>query len=304
MDITLDWLGCATFRLTLGDTVVFLDAYMDRVPSAPPVGLSAAEVDRADFVLVGHAHFDHIAGAEVIAKKTGARVIGSHESCRVMRGQDVPPGQLLASQGGERHRLGPEVTVRVFPSLHSCTWTSGSLSAMAPATGDLGLCEDERAAMAAQGGLGATIGRRADTSDQAALDLRAHLATAVGSGSAGGALAYLIETPQGSIFWQDTSGCWTGVLRELRPDVAILAAAGRGNIDGEPIQGSLADFVGIEANLLEPKVIVLGHHDNWMPPVTPEGGTDVTPIREELARMTPRAKLLEPGYMKATALLV
>ena len=303
MDIRLDWLGCATFRLTMGETVVFLDAYMDRVPSAPKVGLSAADVKQADFVLVGHAHFDHIAGAEIIAKNSGARIIGSHESCRVMRGQDVPPGQLLPSQGGERHRLGPDVTVRVFPSLHSCTWTTGSLSAMTPATGDLGLCEDERAAMAAQRGLGATIGRRADSTDTAANELRAHLAGAVGSGQTGGALAYLIETPRGSIFWQDTSGCWTGVLRGLRPDVAILAAAGRGNVDGEPIQGSLADFVGIEAGLLQPKTIVLGHHDNWMPPVTPEGGTDVAPIREALAQAAPGAKLLEPGYLAGTVLL-
>jgi hypothetical protein len=304
VDIRLDWLGCATFRLTLGETVVFLDAYMDRVPTAPPVGLRAAEVDRADFVLVGHAHFDHIAGAEIIAKNTGAKVIGSHESCRVMRDQEVPSAQLIASQGGERHRLAPEVTVRVFPSLHSCTWTTGSLSATEPVTGDLGLCEDERAAMAAQRGLGATIGRRAEAaSDGPAADLRAHLAGAVGSGVTGGPLAYLIETPQGSIFWQDTSGCWTGVLRDLRPDVALIAAAGRGNVDGEPIQGSLAEFVGIEASLLQPKVIFLNHHDNWMPPVTPAGGTDVTPIRAELARVAPTARLMEPGYMEGTRLL-
>ncbi|MEO8541859.1 MAG: MBL fold metallo-hydrolase [bacterium] len=303
MDIRLDWLGCATFRLTLDDTVVFLDGYMDRVPSAPPVGLKVADVDRADFVLVGHAHFDHIAGAEVIAKNTGAKVIGSHESCRVMREQSVPVEQLIASQGGERHRLAPDVTVRVFPSLHSCTWTTGSLSATEPATGDFGLCEDERAAMAAQRGLGATIGRRAQTEDGPAAELRAHLAGAVGSGVTGGALAYLIETPQGSIFWQDTSGCWTGVLRELRPDVALIAAAGRGNVDGEPIQGSLAEFVGIEASLLQPKTIILNHHDNWMPPVTPEGGTDVSPIRAELARVAPGTTLLEPGYMEGTILL-
>lgn len=62
MEIRLDWLGCATFRLTLGETVVFLDAYMDRVPTAPKIGLSAKDVRRADFVLVGHAHFDHIRG--------------------------------------------------------------------------------------------------------------------------------------------------------------------------------------------------------------------------------------------------
>ncbi|MBK6318590.1 MAG: MBL fold metallo-hydrolase [Dehalococcoidia bacterium] len=303
MEIRLDWLGCATFRLTLGETVVFLDAYMDRVPTAPKVGLSAKDVRRADFVLVGHAHFDHIAGAELIARNTGARIIGSHESCRVMREQDVAANQLLPSQGGERHRLAADVTVRVFPSLHSCTWTTGSLSAMEASTGDLGLCEDERAGVAARQGLGSTIGRRAETGDSAANDLRAHLATAIGSGQTGGPLAYLIETPQGSIFWQDTSGCWTGVLRELRPDVAILAAAGRGNLDGEPIQGSLADFIRIEAELLQPRTIVLGHHDNWMPPVTPEGGTDVSPIRTALAGSLPAAKLLEPGYMEGTLLL-
>src|SRR5438046_1194671 len=114
MRVTLDWLGCATFRLNIGeDLVVFLDGYMDRVPTAPPVGLSTAEVERADFVLVGHSHFDHIAGVETIARNTGAKVIGSHESCRVMREQEVAPDQLLPSQGGERHRLSSEVTVRV-----------------------------------------------------------------------------------------------------------------------------------------------------------------------------------------------
>jgi L-ascorbate metabolism protein UlaG (beta-lactamase superfamily) len=60
--IALEWLGTATFRLTIGELVVFLDAYMDRVPAAPPVGLSATDVTRADFVLVGHSHFDHLAG--------------------------------------------------------------------------------------------------------------------------------------------------------------------------------------------------------------------------------------------------
>ena len=41
MTVTLDWLGCATFRLTVDDLVIFLDAYIDRVPSAPPVGIAA-----------------------------------------------------------------------------------------------------------------------------------------------------------------------------------------------------------------------------------------------------------------------
>ena len=51
-----------------------------------------------------------------------------------------------------------------------------------------------------------------------------------------GAFAYLIETQYGSILWKDTSGHWTGTLRGLRPGVALPAAAGRGNIDGNPIR--------------------------------------------------------------------
>jgi L-ascorbate metabolism protein UlaG (beta-lactamase superfamily) len=302
MKVTLDWLGCATFRLTIGETVVFLDAYMDRVPSAPPVGLTTAEVRKADFVLVGHSHFDHLAGAEVIAHTTGAKVIGSNETARVLREQEVPEAQLLRSQGGERHRLAPGVTVRVFPSLHSCVWVGGRLDTSGVALGHYGLCEDERAAVAVREGLGANIGGLAAGESQAAKEMREHLGTAVGSRETGGALAYLIETPAGSIFWQDTSGCWTGVVQNLRPDVAIIAAAGRGNVDGEPIQGSLAQFVAREADLLRPRQVILGHHDNWMPPLTREGGTDVTPIREELGRMVPTAALLEPGYMEGTVL--
>jgi L-ascorbate metabolism protein UlaG (beta-lactamase superfamily) len=84
MRMTLDWLGVSTFRLTIDDLVVFLDAYLDRVPAAPPVGLTTAEVTRADYVLVGHSHFDHLWGAERIAARTGATVIGSHETVRLL----------------------------------------------------------------------------------------------------------------------------------------------------------------------------------------------------------------------------
>lgn len=300
MKITLDWLGCATFRLAIDDTIVFLDAYMDRVPSAPPVGLTTKEVKKADFVLVGHSHFDHIAGTEVIARNTGARVIGSHESCRVLRELSVADGQLTPAQGGERFRLGPEVTVRVLPSLHSCIWAPASGRADGERTGHLWLCEDEKAAV--RGSMPTRAGSDGPVS-RVAQEMREHLATAAGSRHIGGALAFFIETPVGSIFYQDTSGCWTGILRDLHPTVAILAAAGRGNIDAEPIQGTLAQFVALEADLLRPETIIFGHHDNWMPPTTREGGTDTAPILLEVARKAPTAKILEPGYSEGTLIL-
>jgi len=294
MRITLDWFGTATFRLTIDGLVLFLDAYMDRVSAAPPVGLRAADVERADFVLVGHSHFDHLAGAEVIAQNTGARIIGSNESCRVMREKGVPRAQLLASQGGERHRLADGVTVRVFPSLHACTWILGDPQGGSGDVekGHIGLTQDERAA---QPGLVQHI--TAVAADHP--EIMEHVRNSTGSPSDGGPLVYLIETPAGSIFYQDTSGCWTGVLTQLRADVAILAASGRANVDGEPIQGSVAQFIGFEAALLQAKTVVLGHHDNWMPPVT-RGAFDMEPVRRELAIAAPNVRLIEQDYLAGT----
>jgi L-ascorbate metabolism protein UlaG (beta-lactamase superfamily) len=296
---TLEWLGTATFRLTIGELVLFLDAYMDRVPAAPPVGLSTAEVTRADFVLVGHSHFDHLAGAEVIAANTGAKIIGSNESCRVMRERGVPDAQLLPSQGGERHRLADGVTVRVFPSLHACTWVMTDSSSGEDDHGHTGLTQDERAAV--PGGLVERIRSIALGGSEEGRIIMEHIQTSAGSFSDGGPLVYLIETPEGSVFYQDTSGCWTGVLAGIRADSAILAASGRANVDGEPVQGSMAQFLAMEAKTLGAQKVVLGHHDNWMPPVT-RGGFDMAPVRVHLAAEAPGAELIEASYLEPIAI--
>jgi len=117
---------------------------------------------------------------------------------------------------------------------------------------------------------------------------------ALASRGDGGALAYLVETPQGSLFYTDTAGYWTPVLGRLRPDVAILAAAGRGNVDGEPVQGSLAGFIARQAELLRPARLLLGHHDDWMPGLT--SALDTAPVREALAERAPATSFVEIGY--------
>src|SRR5256885_16882626 len=128
MDATLDWFGCATFRLTVGKVVIFLDAYLDRVPSARRSGLLPEEVERADWILVGHSHFDHLYGAERIARQTGATIVGSYETVRVMQAQGIPDSQLMAVAGGETVRLSADVLANVFPSQHSCVWTHRAMA--------------------------------------------------------------------------------------------------------------------------------------------------------------------------------
>ena len=124
----------------------------------------------------------------------------------------------------------------------------------------------------------------------------------VSSNSDGGALDYLITTPQGTIYCQDSMGYWTGVLGAVRADVAILAAAGRGNIDGEPIQGSVEQFIAGEVQLLKPQRVILGHHDNWMGLPDVPDVTDMSPVHEELRRVAPQVEVIELGYLDGTTL--
>ena len=285
----LDWYGCATFRLTLGDQVIFLDAYIDRVPSATGTGQTADDVDRADWIVVGHSHFDHLWGAERIAKRTGATIIGSHETVRIMEQAGVPLAQLMPVAGGERVRLSPQVTVSVYPALHSCVWTDhgGMRQPDEVCLGDLGVTYQERLLRMQEmstwlAGLGPEVLQHLMASYQ---DPRGD----------GGTLIYLFETPEGSLLYQDTSGHWSGILHDLRPDVAILAAAGRGNIDGEPIQGSLAEFMARQADLLRPRRVILSHHDDWLPGFSVP--THTASIREALERQVPRTELAELEYL-------
>ena len=67
---TLDWFGCATFRLRVAGMTIFLDAYIDRAANAAGTGMTADEIDECDWIIVGHSHFDHLWGAERIMANT------------------------------------------------------------------------------------------------------------------------------------------------------------------------------------------------------------------------------------------
>ncbi len=295
MATTLDWYGCATFRMRTAGLTIFLDAYIDRAPDAAGSGLTAGDIDECDWIVVGHSHFDHLYGAERIAGTTGARIIGSYETVRVMEQAGVPVEQMICVAGGETVALSETVKVSVYPSQHSCVWSHRGMHQSGDVClGDLGLTWQEQRARFAELTQHFATGLSRESFE--------HLVHAQqGDRGDGGALVYLFETPQGSVLYQDTSGHWSEILRGLHPDVAIVAAAGRGNVDGEPIQGSLAQFVAREVELLAPERVVLSHHDNWLPGFSVD--TDIAPIRDELARVAPQTKLLELGYVDGTQIL-
>jgi len=298
MATTLDWYGCATFRLRTAGLTVFLDAYVDRAANAPGTGLTADDIEECDWIVVGHSHFDHLYGAERIARNTGARIVGSYETVRIMEQAGVAVDRMIPVAGGETIALSDDVRVSVFPSQHSCVWSQTRMTgADEVCLGDLGLTWQEQQARFQQLVAYLSTGLPPDS-------LSHLLAAQQGDRGDGGALVYLFETPGGRVFYQDTSGHWSGALRQMRdrrPDVAIIAAAGRGNVDGQPVQGSLAQFVAREVELLQPRRVVLSHHDDWLPGFSVD--TDLTPIRQALAELPGQVELLELGYLDGTPIL-
>lgn len=294
---TLDWYGCSTFRLKTAGMTIFLDAYIDRAANAAGPGMTADQIDDCDWIAIGHSHFDHLYGAERIMANTNATLIGSYESIRVMEQAGVPVDRMMYVAGGELIDLGNGASVSVYPSQHSCVWSHSQMAQPGEVClGDLGVTFQEQEARLAE-----LTTYLATELEPVAVD---HLLGSMPGHSDrgdGGALVFLFHLPDGTVLFQDTSGHWSGVLADLRADVAIFAAAGRANIDGEPIQGTLAEFIGQQVVAVQPTTVILGHHDDWLPGFSIP--TDTAPIRDEIARVAPGTTLLEPGYLAGSELL-
>ena len=99
--LIIRWLGCANHELAFRDQVVLLDAWYDRGPHNRPLGFAPQDVTRANLIINGHAHFDHIADIAAVARQTGATVMGAPISIGYLRSLGLPDSQLLPTAGGE-----------------------------------------------------------------------------------------------------------------------------------------------------------------------------------------------------------
>ena len=275
MPTTLEWFGTATFRVRDAGLDLFFDAYLDRLPGLDPVGLTTSEVGQADFVFVSHAHFDHLYGADALALGAGATVVASPESARCLRNVGVPEEQLLVVTGGETVDCGRSAKVRVLPSLHACLFAQAASDCSVPCLGDLDVSAQTRAQKVR--GLFAGMEGIESPAGQALREMNARC-----SAHDGGQLAYLLTTPGGSLLVSGSAGYWSGIFAGLRPDVALLSLAGRPNVDGEPFQGSSAQYMLEQVQLLRPGSVAFCHHDPLFPGLPGVGvGAAASALRRE-----------------------
>jgi L-ascorbate metabolism protein UlaG (beta-lactamase superfamily) len=97
--LAVRWTGYSNFELAYRDKIILLDAYIDRGTHYPPLGFTAADVKRADVIVIGHGHFDHMSDAASIAQRTGALVLGAPVTTEKLASQSVPAAQIRTVTG-------------------------------------------------------------------------------------------------------------------------------------------------------------------------------------------------------------
>jgi L-ascorbate metabolism protein UlaG (beta-lactamase superfamily) len=149
--LTIRWLGTAGHVVETQKTTILIDPYFTRrrllqvglLPLRPdtreidarlsslgrpqdgiasdagaPASSAQTRPARVDAILCGHSHFDHLLDAPYIARKTGAKIIGSRSTCAFARGSGVHDRQIvMVPPAGAELTVG-DVHVRFVPSRH------------------------------------------------------------------------------------------------------------------------------------------------------------------------------------------
>lgn len=119
MSIQIIWHGHATWQVHIGGVSIIVDPFFDQNPAAK---IKAADV-AAHYLLVSHGHFDHIADAVAIARRTGAQVLAVYEVAEWLGKQGVPHATGM-NLGGQCQL--PWGVVRMTPAWHSSTLPDGT----------------------------------------------------------------------------------------------------------------------------------------------------------------------------------
>ncbi|MFO7594683.1 MAG: metal-dependent hydrolase [Pseudomonadota bacterium] len=119
------WHGHATVEIiTPKGAVLMIDPWLGNPKNPHKDDKPIESLERVDYVLLTHAHQDHIADATPIGSKTGARLVGQPELGKQMAKLKGFPGEqmgfdTLMNMGGSIEVADGEVTISMTPAMHS-----------------------------------------------------------------------------------------------------------------------------------------------------------------------------------------
>jgi L-ascorbate metabolism protein UlaG (beta-lactamase superfamily) len=147
--VRVQWLGTAGFAIELDGYTLLVDPYLTRAslarclvaPLRPDHDVIRRCVPRADAIVAGHTHFDHVLDVPRIARTTGARVFGSRsaEALCLAQGVEAERVECVERDAGSEpveREVGP-FALRFIPSAHS-RFALGRV----PFPGDIADCGD------------------------------------------------------------------------------------------------------------------------------------------------------------------
>ena len=126
--LTVTWTGVAGLAIRTSDKVILVDPYVSRhskrevvlsrlSPKEERVRAFLRGFDRVDHILVGHSHYDHVLDVPLIAKLTGAKVVGSESTANLLRACGIPESQIAVARGKDHLDLGG-VSVEIAEAIH------------------------------------------------------------------------------------------------------------------------------------------------------------------------------------------
>lgn len=114
-NVDFTWLGHGTFKVkTPGGKTLLLDPWVMNNPACPD---TLKNVDGVDAMLISHGHFDHIADAVAIAKRTNCTAVGIFELATWLNKKGVE-NTVDMNKGGTAEVAGVKVTM--VHADHSC----------------------------------------------------------------------------------------------------------------------------------------------------------------------------------------
>jgi L-ascorbate metabolism protein UlaG (beta-lactamase superfamily) len=101
--VVMRYLGASNHEIDFRDSITLFNAYYQQVPPAHPLGFTRDDIKKANTILVGHAHSDHIADVPFVAEKTGAMVVGAPITAGQAKKMGLPDAQMktVTGRGGE-----------------------------------------------------------------------------------------------------------------------------------------------------------------------------------------------------------